>query len=136
MRVRLPLSAPRFRIQTDRILLSKQPNWAHPGGRLTAVLTAVEAGTHTTVQAHSGRAWANRLAPAIPDLAGRQVRQPPGHAVARRSLASAAATPPGELVGLDDPEGQHRTTGLEPLTHDLQAEFVKTAERAGQGARR
>src|SRR6266540_1241124 len=60
----------------------------------------------------------------------RLVRQPPGHAVARRSLASAAATPPGELVGLDDPAGQHRTTGLEPLTHDLQAEFVKTAERA------
>jgi outer membrane receptor for monomeric catechols len=25
------------------------------------------------------------------------VRQPPGHAVARRSLASAAATPPGKL---------------------------------------
>jgi hypothetical protein len=60
----------------------------------------------------------------------RLVRQLPGHAVARRSLASAAATPPGELVGLDDPAGQHRPTGLEPLTHDLQAEFVKTAERA------
>jgi hypothetical protein len=60
----------------------------------------------------------------------RFVRQPPGHAVARRSLASAAATPPGELVGLDDPAGQHRTTGLKPLLHDLQAEFVKTAERA------
>lgn len=26
--------------------------------------------------------------------------------------------------------GQHSTAGLEPLTHDLQAEFVKTAERA------
>lgn len=51
------------------------------------------------------------------------------NAVARRSLASAAATPLGELVGLDDPAGQHRTTGREPLTHDLQAEFVKTAER-------
>jgi hypothetical protein len=63
----------------------------------------------------------------------RFVRQPPGHAVARRSLASAAATPPGELVGLDDPAGQHRTPGLEPLTHDLQAEFVKTAERAQAG---
>jgi hypothetical protein len=48
----------------------------------------------------------------------------------RRSLASAVATPPGELVGLDDPAGQHRTTGHQPLTHDLQAEFVKTAERA------
>jgi hypothetical protein len=58
------------------------------------------------------------------------VRQPPGHAVARRGLASATATPPGELAGLDDPAGQHRTTGLDPLTHDLQAEFVKTAERA------
>jgi hypothetical protein len=56
-----------------------------------------------------------------------------GHAVARRSLASAAATPPGELVGLDDPAGQHRTIGLEPLTHDLQAEFVKTTERAQVG---
>jgi hypothetical protein len=65
----------------------------------------------------------------------RLVRQPPGHAVARRSLASAAATPPRELVGLDDPAGQHGTTGLEPLTHDLQAELVKTVERAqGQGA--
>src|SRR5580700_3613065 len=53
-----------------------------------------------------------------------------GHAVAWRSLASAAATPPGELVGLYDPAGQHRTTGFEPLTHDLQAEFVKAAERA------
>jgi hypothetical protein len=57
------------------------------------------------------------------------VRQPPGHAVARRSLASAAATPPGELAGLDDPAGQHRTTGLDPLTRDLQAELAKTAER-------
>jgi hypothetical protein len=64
----------------------------------------------------------------------RFVRQPPGHAVARRSRASAAATPPGELVGLDDPAGQRRTTGLEPLTHDLQAEFVKTTERAQVGA--
>jgi hypothetical protein len=26
--------------------------------------------------------------------------------------------------------GQHRTTGLDPLTHDLQAEFVKPAEQA------
>jgi ABC-2 type transport system ATP-binding protein len=60
----------------------------------------------------------------------RLVRQPAGHAVARRSLASATATPPGALVGLDDPAGQHRTTELEPLTHDLQAKFVKTAERA------
>jgi hypothetical protein len=64
------------------------------------------------------------------------VRQPPGHAVARRSLASAAATPPGELAGLDDPAGQHRTTGLEPLTHDLQAEFVKTAKRAQVGGQK
>src|ERR1019366_10250495 len=53
--------------------------------------------------------------------------------VARRSLASAAPTPPGDLVGLDAPAGQPRTTGLEPLTHDLQAEFVKTAERAQVG---
>jgi hypothetical protein len=44
--------------------------------------------------------------------------------------ASATATPPGELVGLDDPAGQHRTTELEPLSHDLQAKFVKPAERA------
>jgi hypothetical protein len=29
--------------------------------------------------------------------------------------------------------GKHRTTGLEPLTQDLQAEFVKTAERAQVG---
>ena len=41
----------------------------------------------------------------------RLMRQPPGHAVERRSLASAASTPPGEPVGLDDPAGQHRTTG-------------------------
>jgi hypothetical protein len=60
----------------------------------------------------------------------RFVRQPPGHAVARRSLASATATPPGELAGPDDPAGQHRTTGLDPLPRDLQAKFVKTTERA------
>jgi hypothetical protein len=54
----------------------------------------------------------------------------PRTAVARRSLASATATPPGELVGIDDPAGQHRTTGPEPLTRDLQAEFVKPTERA------
>jgi hypothetical protein len=36
---------------------------------------------------------------------------------------------------LDDPAGQHSTTGLEPLTHYLQAEFVKTAERAQVRAR-
>jgi len=63
-------------------------------------------------------------------------RHPSGSCASRRvrlsrgRLASAMATPPGELVGVDDPPGQHRTTGLEPLTHDLQAEFVKTAERA------
>ena len=49
---------------------------------------------------------------------------------ARKVHGPTAATPPGELVGLDDPAGQLRTTGLEPLTHDLQAKFVKTAERA------
>ena len=64
------------------------------------------------------------------------MRQPPGYTVARRGLASAAATPPGELAGLDDPAGQHRTTGLEPLTHDLQAEFVKTAKRAQVGGQK
>jgi hypothetical protein len=45
----------------------------------------------------------------------------------------ATATPPGELVGLDDPAGQHRTTELEPLSRDLQAKFVKPAERARSG---
>jgi len=45
VRVRLPLSAPRFRIQIDRILLSKWPQSRHLGARLTTVLTAVEAGT-------------------------------------------------------------------------------------------
>ena len=50
MRVRLPLSAPSVRIQIDRIFLSKWPKAADPRGRLTAVLTAVEAGTHTIVQ--------------------------------------------------------------------------------------
>ncbi len=50
---------------------------------------------------------------------------PSGSCASRRITLSR-----GELVGLDDPAGQHHTTGLEPLTHDLQAEFVKTAERA------
>ena len=44
VRVRLPLSAPSVRIQIDRILLSKVPHGRYLGGRLTAVLTAVEAG--------------------------------------------------------------------------------------------
>jgi hypothetical protein len=47
-----------------------------------------------------------------------------------RTASRWRASATGELVGLDDPAGQHRTTGLDPLTHDLQAEFVKTAERA------
>lgn len=47
----------------------------------------------------------------------------------------AAATPPGERVGLDDPAGRYRTTGLEPLTRDLQGKFVKTTERAQVRAR-
>src|SRR5260370_5677448 len=54
----------------------------------------------------------------------------PGHAVASRSHSSGTATHPGELVGLYDPAGQHRTTELEPLSHDLQAKFVKPTERA------
>ena len=41
-------------------------------------------------------------------------------------LASAAATPPGELLGLHDPAVQHRTTGLEPLSHDVQAKWPDT----------
>src|SRR5437870_13889738 len=57
------------------------------------------------------------------------VRQPPGHRVSRRSLASAAPAPPVELARLD-PTGQHRTIGLEPLTKHLQAELVEAAERA------
>lgn len=57
--------------------------------------------------------------------------------VAWRSLASAAATPPGEPHGLDDPAGQYRMTRLEPLTHDLQAEFREDGRTSpGQGARR
>jgi hypothetical protein len=64
----------------------------------------------------------------------RLVRQPPGHAVARRSLRSTAATPPVELTGVD-PAGQHRPIRLEPLTHDLQAEFVEAAEHAQVRAR-
>jgi hypothetical protein len=52
-------------------------------------------------------------------------------------IRPATATPPGELVGLDEPAGQHRTTELEPLSRDLQAKFVKPAERAqARGARR
>jgi len=37
--------------------------------------------------------------------------QSPGHAVARRSLTSATATPMREVVGLDDPAGQHARPG-------------------------
>ena len=47
----------------------------------------------------------------------------------RRPRTAPAAT----IAGLDDPAGQHRTTGLKPLTHDLQPEFVKAAERAQVG---
>ena len=46
------------------------------------------------------------------------------------------ATLPGELVGLDDPAGQHRTTGIEPLSHDLQAVRQDGRTSPGQGARR
>lgn len=58
------------------------------------------------------------------------VHQPPGHAVVRFSRASTASTPPGEPVDCDDPAGQHRLAGLDLLTHEQQAEFVKTAERS------
>jgi hypothetical protein len=33
---------------------------------------------------------------------------------------------PGVQAKLDCPAGQHRTTGLEPLAHNLHAKFVKT----------
>jgi len=59
----------------------------------------------------------------------RLVRQPPGHRVPRRSLASAATTPPVELARLD-PTRQHRAIRLEPLTDHLQPELVESAERA------
>jgi len=58
------------------------------------------------------------------------VRQLTGDAVARACFGSAAATPPGELVSLDDPTGQHRTIRFKPLPDHLQAELVEAAERA------
>jgi hypothetical protein len=43
-------------------------------------------------------------------------------------LASATAAAP--LVGLDDPTGQHSTTGFELLTDGLEAQLVKAAEHS------
>jgi len=67
--------------------------------------------------------------------AQRLVRQPPGHRVPRRAFAPAAPAP---AIRLDDPAGKHRTIGLQPLTHDVEAEFVKAAEsgqvRASEGS--
>jgi hypothetical protein len=66
-------------------------------------------------------------------------RHPSGSCASRRvTLSRGAAWHPqrhttGRTRRFDDPPGQHRTTGLEPLTHDLQAEFVKTTERAQVG---
>jgi hypothetical protein len=54
------------------------------------------------------------------------VRQLPGHAVTRRALTAAATAPP---VGFDDPAGQHRTIGSEPLPDDLQTQLVQAGER-------
>jgi len=78
VRVRLPLSAPRIRIQIDRILLWKQPKWAHPGRRLTAVLTAVEAGTQAIVPLTPAGPGPIGWLPAIADLSSsaRGLEQP------------------------------------------------------------
>ena len=67
----------------------------------------------------------------------RLVRQTPGHCVARRSLASAATTPPLiRPVGLDDATGQDSTVRLEPLPGHFETELVESAEhgqiRAGK----
>jgi hypothetical protein len=60
------------------------------------------------------------------------VRQLPGHAVARRALAAAPATPP---VVLGDAAGQHRTFRFQSLPDHDEAEFVEAAERSQVGAR-
>jgi hypothetical protein len=72
------------------------------------------------------RDWGPRHAEALGDPSDGQVLT---HDAFQRP-SRRAATPPAELIGLDDPAGRNRTTGLEPLTRDLQAEFVKPAGRA------
>jgi hypothetical protein len=56
----------------------------------------------------------------------RFVRQPPDHAVTSGALAAAAPAPP---IRFHDPARQNRTTKLQPLPDDLQAELAETAER-------
>src|SRR5258708_4293977 len=57
----------------------------------------------------------------------RLVRQPPGHAVARPSLASPTATPPGGPVWLDRPAGPHRTAEPHPFPPRQPAKIRKAA---------
>ncbi len=68
VRVRLPLSAPRIRIQIDRISLSSVAREPDVSGRLTAVLTAVAghgvvvdgaSGVLTRLRGREGRSWGN-----------------------------------------------------------------------------
>lgn len=62
------------------------------------------------------------------------MRQPPDHRVARHAFT---ATTPAPAVRLDNPARQHRTSGLEPLSHDFEAELVHASEcgqvRASEG---
>lgn len=54
------------------------------------------------------------------------MREPTNHRIAGPALAAAAAAP--RVVG-DDPTGQHRTVGFEPLTGHDETKVVETAER-------
>jgi hypothetical protein len=63
------------------------------------------------------------------------VRQLPGDGVTGNAFAAAPAAP---LVRLEDPAGEHGTTGLESLAGYDEAELVEPAElaqvRAGEGS--
>jgi hypothetical protein len=54
----------------------------------------------------------------------RGMRQPAGDRVPWTSFAPAPTTP---LIRLHDPAGQHRTTRLQPLANNHQAEIVQGA---------
>jgi hypothetical protein len=53
------------------------------------------------------------------------VSQPPHHGVSRTALT---ATPAAPLIRFHDPTSQDCSTGLDSLSDDLQAEFVKPGE--------
>jgi len=66
------------------------------------------------------------------------VRQPPDHAVANGSFATAAPTPAISVGDVDDLAGQYRPVGLESLSDNDETELVKACERgqvrAGEGS--